>query len=140
MKTEDQINILTGVAADVKSMLAVHNEKIEQHERKQDDIFSLIEQRRQEMADDIKEIHSRISTVQRELSTEIQSTEKRIVDGLEDLKNELKEDQKYHNDKQRTLDERVSALEKWRYLLVGAGIAGGYFLTKFGTMFDIVVK
>ena len=140
MAIENQIDFLRDLSADLKQILAVHDEKIAQHEKKQDDIFDLIEQRRQEMADDIKEIHSRISTVQRELSTEIQNTEKRIVDGLEDLKNELKEDQKYHNDKQRTLDDRVSALEKWRYILVGAGIAGGYFLTKFGTMFDIVVK
>jgi hypothetical protein len=60
--------------------------------------------------------------------------------GIEDLKSELKIDQKYHNEKQKTLDERISALEKWRYMLVGAGIVGGYMLTKFLPLIEISVK
>ena len=92
------------------------------------------------MADDIKELHSRITTVQRELCDEIKSTENRIVSGINDLKEELKTDQEFHNTKQKSLDDRVNELEKWRYILLGAGIAGGWLLTKFGNMFEIVVK
>jgi hypothetical protein len=137
---QDQIDKLVELAGDMKQLLAVHDEKIEQHDRKQDDIFNLIEQRRNEMADDIKELHSRITTVQRELCDEIKSTETRIVSGINDLKTELKVDQEYHNKKQKTLDDRITELEKWRYILLGAGIAGGWLLTKFGNMFEIVVK
>lgn len=140
MKPDQKIDLLTQAVADIRSMLAVHEEKIDQHERKQDDIFNLIEQRRNEMVDDIKELHSRITTVQRELTTEIAATEERIVQGINDLKDELKVDQTYHNNKQKTLDERIAVLERWRYILLGAGIVGGYLLTKFGTMFEIVVK
>jgi len=122
---------LTDVTIGLNRMLAVHDEKLDQHERKQDDIFELIERRRQEMNTDIKELHSRITTTTREIGDEINATEKRIMNGLEELKSELKIDQKFHNEKQKTLDERISALEKWRYMLVGAGIAGGYLLTKF---------
>jgi len=140
MKIDQKVDLLTQTAADIKSILAVHDEKIEQHERKQDDIFSLIEQRRNEMADDIKELHSRITTVQRELSTEINATETRIVASIAEIKDELKVDQEYHNKKQRSLEDRIGDLEKWRYILLGAGIAGGWLLTKFGNMFEIVVK
>lgn len=140
MNLENQVEMLREIASDMKRMLAVHDEKLNQHERKQDDIFALIEQRRNEMADDIKELHSRITTVQRELSTEIATTEQRIIKGIDELKTELKVDQEFHNKKQRSLDDRVNELEKWRYILLGAGIAGGWLLTKFGNMFEIIVK
>ena len=140
MNLENQIETLRDIASDLKRMLAVHDEKLNQHERKQDDIFELIEQRRNEMSDDIKELHSRITTVQRELSTEISATENRIVAGITELKDELKVDQEFHNKKQKSLDERIQTLERWRYILLGAGIAGGFFLTKFSSMFEIVVK
>jgi phage-related tail protein len=140
MKIDQKVDLLTQTAADVRSILAVHDEKIHQQESKQDDIFALIEQRRSEMADDIKELHSRITTVQRELSTEINATEQRIVAGISELKDELKIDQEFHNTKQKSLEDRISDLEKWRYILLGAGIAGGWLLTKFGNMFEIIVK
>lgn len=140
MKIEQKIDLLTQTAADIKSILAVHDEKITTHEKQHDATLSLIEQRRTEMADDIKELHSRITTVQRELSTDIATTETRILSSIEDIKKELTADQEFHNKRQKTLEERIMTLENWRYILLGAGIAGGFFLTKFSSMFEIVIK
>ena len=140
MKPQEQLDKLINVASDIRQILAVHDEKINQQDRKQEDLFQLLEQRRNEMSEDIKELHSRITTVQRELSTEITATESRIVSGINELKAELKTDQEYHNTKQKTLEDRIVDLEKWRYILLGAGIAGGWVLTKFGDMIEIVVK
>ena len=140
MNLENQVELLREIASDLKRMLAVHDEKLNQHERKQDDIFELIEQRRNEMAEDIKEIHSRITTVQRELCTEITATESRIIKGLDELKDELKTDQEYHNSKQKTLEQRIADLEKWRWIFIGAGITGGWLFSKLGNMVEIIVK
>ena len=140
MNLENQVEMLREIASDLKRMLAVHDEKLNQHERKQDDIFELIEQRRNEMAEDIKEIHSRITTVQRELCTEISATESRIIKGLDELKDELKTDQEYHNSKQKTLEQRIADLEKWRWIIIGAGITGGWLFSKLGNMVEIIVK
>ena len=140
MNLENQVEMLREIASDLKRMLAVHDEKLNQHERKQDDIFELIEQRRNEMAEDIKEIHSRITTVQRELCTEITATESRIIKGLDELKDELKTDQEYHNSKQKTLEQRIADLEKWRWIIIGAGITGGWVFSKLGNMVEIIVK
>lgn len=140
MNAKEQIDKLISVASDVRQIIAVHDEKLNQSEKKQEDLVHLIEARRNEMAEDIKDLHSRISTVQRELSTEITATESRIVSGINELKAELKTDQEYHNTKQKTLEDRIVDLEKWRYILLGAGIAGGWLLTKFGDMIEIVVK
>jgi len=140
MNLENQVEMLREIASDMKRMLAVHDEKLNQHERKQDDIFNLIEQRRNEMAEDIKEIHSRITTVQRELCTEITATENRIIKGLDELKEELKTDQEYHNSKQKTLEQRIADLEKWRWIIIGAGITGGWLFSKLSNMVEIIVK
>jgi phage-related tail protein len=140
MNLENQVEMLREIASDMKRMLAVHDEKLNQHERKQDDIFALIEQRRNEMADDIKEIHSRITTVQRELCTEISATENRIIKGIDELKDELKTDQEFHNSKQKTLEQRIADLEKWRWIIIGAGITGGWVFSKLGNMVEIIVK
>jgi phage-related tail protein len=140
MNLENQVEMLREIASDLKRMLAVHDEKLNQHERKQDDIFELIEQRRNDMAEDIKEIHSRITTVQRELCNEITATENRIIKGIDELKDELKTDQEFHNSKQKTLEQRIADLEKWRWIIIGAGITGGWLFSKLGNMVEIIVK
>lgn len=140
MNLENQVEMLREIASDMKRMLAVHDEKLNQHERKQDDIFELIEQRRNDMAEDIKEIHSRITTVQRELCTEITATENRIIKGIDELKEELKTDQEFHNSKQKTLEQRIADLEKWRWIIIGAGITGGWIFSKLSNMVEIIVK
>ena len=140
MNLENQVEMLREIASDLKRMLAVHDEKLNQHERKQDDIFELIEQRRNDMAEDIKEIHSRITTVQRELCTEITATENRIIKGIDELKEELKTDQEYHDSKQKTLEQRIADLEKWRWIIIGAGITGGWVFSKLSSMVEIIVK
>ena len=139
-RLDQNLTKLTDVASNVNKILAVHDEKLSQHEKKQDDIFELIEERRLQMADNIKELHSRITTTTREIGDELNATERRIMAGIDDLKRELKEDQRYHNDKQRSLEDRIAQLEKWRYMLVGAGIVGGFALTHIMKLVDITIK
>lgn len=139
-RMERAIEKITDVTADISKILAVHDQRLERGEKATADVFDLLEKRRQEMNDDIKELHSRITTTTRELSVEISEVQKCVVAGIEDLKRELKEDQKYHNDKQSNLEKRIADLEKWRYMLVGAGIVGGYLLNKFIGMIDIAIK
>ena len=127
-KLDRNLERLTDINASINRILAVHDEKLEQQQRKQDDLFALVEQRRQEMNTENKELHSRITTVTREIGDNIAKTEQRIMAGLDELKAELKADQLYHNERQRNLDERVQALERWRYMLVGAGVVGGFVL------------
>jgi conjugal transfer/entry exclusion protein len=139
-RVDHAIEKLTDVTADIGKILAVHDQRLERGEKATSDIFDLLEKRRNEMDADIKEIHSRITTTTRELSTEIANVQTCVVNGIEDLKKELKEDQRYHNEKQKSLEERIASLERWRYTLVGAGIVGGYVLTKLIGMVDIAIK
>ena len=139
-RIDHAIEKITDVTADISKILAVHDQRLGRGEKATSDIFELLEQRRQEMNDDIKEIHSRITTTTRELSTEISNLQTCFIAGIDDLKKDLKEDQKYHNEKQKSLEQRITDLERWRYMLVGAGIVGGFLLTKLIAILEITVK
>ena len=139
-RLDHAIEKIADITADIGKILAVHEQRLDRSEQSTNDIHALLEKRRNEMNQDIKELHSRITTTTRELSTEINNVQNCIVEGIEDLKHELKEDQKYHNDKQSKLDERISALERWRYMLVGAGIVGGFLMNKILQVVEISVK
>lgn len=92
------------------------------------------------MNEDIKELHTRITTTTRELSAEITEVQKCVISGIEELKKELKEDQNVHINRQKDLEQRIASLERWRYMLVGAGIVGGFILTKIINVLSFTVK
>ena len=79
---------------------------------------------------DIKELHSRVTTITREITDHIDQK----IDQL------AKSDEEQHiamSKKMDTIKERVDILEKWRWMIVGGAIVCGYlighidFLSKF---------
>jgi ElaB/YqjD/DUF883 family membrane-anchored ribosome-binding protein len=76
---------LTEVSRSISQMLAVHENRIDTQEKVSDQLTDLIEQRRKEANEDIKELHSRITTTTRELSDKIDDTEKKVLTKLAEL-------------------------------------------------------
>ena len=97
------ITRLTDISAGIKSMLAVHEEKLRRVDTSQDDLFSILEDRRREWEEDLEKLHSRISTQSRDLREAIDSVANR-------------------------LDGRVGVLERWRWLIIGGAILLGFIL------------
>ena len=102
-RLDDAITRLTDISAGIKSMLAVHEEKIRRVDTSQDDLFSILEERRREWEDDLKDLHSRISTQSRDLREAIHQVTNR-------------------------LDSRVGVLERWRWLIIGGAILLGFIV------------
>ena len=100
-RLDDAITKLTDISAGIKSMLAVHEEKLRRVDTSQDDLFSILEDRRREWEDDLKDLHSRISTQSRDLREAIDQVTNR-------------------------LDSRVGVLERWRWLIIGGAILLGF--------------
>tara|TARA_B110001454_G_scaffold31702_1_gene31028 strand:- start:403 stop:711 length:309 start_codon:yes stop_codon:yes gene_type:complete len=97
-------------------MLAVHEEKLNAQEESVFAAEELIEQRRSEFSNEIKELHSRITTNTKEL----------LVEGTRQHKEHSEAIQKLHND----INKRVGVLEKWRHVLIGSSIVIGFVLHK----------
>ena len=104
-RLDTAIDKLTDVSTSIKSMLAVHEEKIQRQEQIDEIIF-----------DKLKDRASEIDNVHKELQKEIQQTERRLCLEIKSLKNDI--------------GGRVGILEKWKWLIVGGSIVVGWVLSK----------
>ena len=113
-RLDTAIEKLTDVSTSIKSMLAVHEEKIQRQEQIDDIIF-----------DKLKERAGEIDTVHRELSKEIQQVEKRILIEVKQIKLDL--------------GARVGIIEKYKWLIMGGAIVIGWVLsTNFKTIIEMM--
>jgi chromosome segregation ATPase len=102
-RLDTAIEKLTDVSTAIKSMLAVHEEKIARQEQIDEIIF-----------DKLKERAGEIDTVHRELSKEIQQVEKKLLLEIRQMKLDI--------------GGRVGILEKYKWLIMGGAIVVGWFI------------
>jgi len=104
-RLDTAIEKLTDVSTCIKSMLAVHEVKIERQEKTDEIIFEKIKDRAEE-----------IDSVYRELQREINQVERRLLIEIKALRNDI--------------GSRVGMLEKLKWVLFGAAIVLVIIITK----------
>ena len=104
-RLDTAIDKLTDVSTSIKSMLAVHEEKIQRQEQIDDIIFKKLKDR-----------DSEVDEVFRDLQREMDQVEKRLLNEIRSLRNDL--------------TGRVGVLEKYRWIILGGFIAVGWILSK----------
>ena len=110
-KLDNAIDKLTDISGSIKSMLAVHEEKLSKQEEIDKAIFNLIENRRVEFDNNYKELHARINKIHNQLTDEIEMSEKRLMCEIKTLNSNL--------------DGRIGVFEKYRWIIIGAAIVLG---------------
>ena len=128
VRLDRAITKITDVSSSIHIMLAVHEEKIERQDEILSDNTAQIENKRKELATDIKELHSRISTINRDLYERITNTEQHIINENQKIQQQLKQ---HIESLKVNLNDRVSLLEKWRWLIIGGAVVVGFILNKF---------
>lgn len=136
-KLETAIEKMGDVSNSIAQMLAVHESKISKSEHVEEELFTLVEKRKVEFQEDVKDLHSRITTVSRELSDEVVETEKRLMtilsNGINEIKLAITAEHAAVEKKADKLEKRLQTLERWRWLVIGgSGVAGAvlYELSK----------
>ena len=104
-KLDNAIDKLTDISGGIKSMLAVHEEKITRQEKIDEVIFEKLKDRADEISD-----------VYRELKKDVEMSEKRLLIEIKSLKNDI--------------GARVGVLEKYRWIIIGGAIVIGWILSK----------
>ena len=104
-RLDTAIDRLTDVSTSIKSMLAVHEEKIQRQEKIDDVIFEKLKDRAEEISD-----------VYRELKKDVEMSEKRLLIEIKSLKNDI--------------GARVGVLERYKWLILGGAIVIGWVLSK----------
>jgi len=122
-KLDNAIDKLTDISGSIKSMLAVHEEKLSKQEEIDKAIFNLIENRRIEFDTNYKELHARINKIHKELTDEIEMSEKRLMCEIKTLNSNL--------------DGRIGVFEKYRWIIIGAAIVLGLSMPQLMSIFKI---
>ena len=114
-RLEVAVDKLTEITISLKGMIAQQQTKLERAEQTDDDIFITLESRRKEWDNDLKELHSRITTNSRELREFQIQSENKMLDEIRAVRTQL--------------SERVGVLEKWRWLIIGGSIIIGLMMS-----------
>tara|TARA_Y100000996_G_C22090498_1_gene465536 strand:- start:56 stop:484 length:429 start_codon:yes stop_codon:yes gene_type:complete len=104
-RIDTAIEKMTDVSTSIKSMLAVHEEKLAKQEQIDEVIF-----------DKLKERQSSINQVYDDLNKNITQVERRLLLEIKTLKHDM--------------NSRVSMLEKWKWLIIGGSIVIGFILSR----------
>jgi deoxyadenosine/deoxycytidine kinase len=113
---------VSGLTALCDKMDTVLDKLIENHDRMVNQIYDDMEKRKTSTNMDIKELHSRISTISREMSDKVELTERRIMEEIKNLRNDISE----HN---KMEDKELKKLLEWRWMAAGAIVVVAWLLS-----------
>ena len=132
-KLDDAIEKIGTASANISSILAVHEERLENNEK-----INLERRRESEAA--VKELHSRISTSTREnleqhqrMSENLKNSEDKILAAINDLRKDV-------NREQQHLEERITKLENYRWILIGVLIAVSAVVPNMGKIISMLAN
>jgi gas vesicle protein len=94
-------------------------------------IYNDMEKRKQDTVDDIKEVHSRITTIDRNLSDKLELTERRIMEEIKSLRQQITD----HNKKE---DSELQKILEWKWTAAGGIIVIVWLLSH--VKFDTITK
>lgn len=119
-RIEAAIEKLTAISSDLKSMLAVHDQRISQQEKLSDELHDTVEKRREELDIKLKDVYDTM-----------RNQDNVVLDHIESLRKESAEQHK-------VLSDKINKLEKFIWLAIGGGIAASWiisFIFNYGKFF-----
>ena len=123
-KLDNAIDKLTDISGGIKSMLAVHEEKLSKQEEIDKAIFNLLENRRVESDSKFEDIHSRLNKSVENLREEVELSEKRLMCEIKTLNSNL--------------DGRIGVFEKYRWIIIGIAITLGLSMPQILSVIKII--
>lgn len=94
-------------------------------------IYKDMDKRKEDTTNDIKELHSRITTTDRNLSDKIELTERRIMDEFKSLRDHITD----HNKKE---DEQLAEIARWKWMVAGGVLVMAWLISN--VRLDYLVK
>lgn len=119
-RIEAAIEKLTAISSDLKSMLAVHDQRISQQEKLADELHDTVEKRREELDIKLKDVYDTM-----------RNQDNVVLDHIESLRKESAEQHKI-------LSEKINKLEKYIWLAIGGAFVASWiisFIFNYGKFF-----
>lgn len=119
-KFDTTIDKMQEIASSLSRMVSLQEQRLENQEKVTAEVQSILEMRRIEHNNNIKDIYNRINTVNKELTDKIEDTEKTILEELHRLREDIrKEDSGISN--------RLGQIETWKYAVILVVIVVAWF-------------
>ena len=110
-RIEAAIEKLTTVSADLKQMLAVHEQRISQQEKESDELHDVVEKRREELDSKLKDVYDTM-----------REQDSGIIAEIAKLRKESSE-------QHQVLSSKINQLEKYIWMAIGGGMVITWILT-----------
>lgn len=115
-KLSESIEKIQELNVNIIQMMGLHGQRHEQHEKNN-----------VKMEQDIKELHSRITTVSREIHDRIDQVEHHISSRIDELRSDLLSHKEYDK---VSLKGLIQEIDKWKWMLFGGILVAGFLLGK----------
>lgn len=122
-RLDTTIDKLTEVSTSLSQLMAVHEAKLSAQEIITKQTTDLVEKRRVEMEDKVQQLHARISSGEKELA-------EKIEDQYDDIMTEIKAMRQESQTQHSALSDRITAMEKWHWLIIGGSIIIGVLISQ----------
>ena len=122
-----------GIDENHKMLLGVHTEKLNKQEKTNEKLGNLIEQRRLEAVEEMRILHSRIDKQHDQVTKKITGLHDSVVEELKKLQYNQMENRNF-------LSDRITSLERWKYMMVGGAIVLGLILGLIPKIFPKLIQ
>jgi len=116
---KNQVLTITQLCGKMDSVI---DKLVDNHDRMINQIYNDMEKRKSDTNADIKELHSRITTISRDVSDKVELTERRIMDEIKALREEIQQ----HNRKE---DNELRKIMEWKWMAAGAIVVLAWILS-----------
>lgn len=110
-KFDTTIDKMQEIASSLSRMVSLQEQRIETQERITHEVQGILEMRRQEQQNNIKDVYNRINTVNKELTDKIEDVENKILEELKKIREDLTK-------KDEGISSRIGNIETWKYGIV----------------------
>ena len=107
-KFDTTIDKMQEIASSLSRMVSLQEQRLENQEKTTAEMQSVLEMRRIETNNNIKDIYNRINTVNKELTDKIEDSEKSILAELKKLRDEIQKED-------TGISKRLGQIEMWKY-------------------------
>jgi methyl-accepting chemotaxis protein len=113
-KLSESIAKIQELNVNIMQMITLHQQKHEQHEEAE-----------QDLKDDIKELHSRITSVNREMHERLDLVERHISERIDALRSDLINHKKQDGNKVR---DALQEIDRYKWMILGGALALGWLI------------
>jgi tRNA U34 5-carboxymethylaminomethyl modifying GTPase MnmE/TrmE len=113
-KLSESIEKIREMNANMIRMITIHEQRHENHEKIEGDL-----------REDIKELHSRITTVNREIHDRIDQVERTITQRLDDIRSDLIQ---HRNEDEPKMGKLLKEIDQYKWMILGAAISLGWII------------